>query len=86
MARTRHHDKLMHAAGSDAGPASHLDMADQLLTAADVARRLTISVASVRRLQRQRQIPFVKIKGSIRYLVRDIAAYVTEGRVERIGR
>lgn len=56
----------------------------ELLTVADVARLLKISVSSVRRLQRRRQLPFVKVGGHVRYTRSDVAEYLTRQRVEAI--
>jgi len=39
----------------------------ELLTITEVAEMLKISVPSVRRLQHQRQIPFYKVGGSVRF-------------------
>jgi excisionase family DNA binding protein len=56
-----------------------------LLTIPDVAATLKISTATVRRLQQQRKLPFVKIGGSIRFERSDIASYVATRRVRAIG-
>jgi len=56
-----------------------------LLTIAEVAELLKISAWTVRRLQRQRKIPFVKVGGSIRFARRDLAAYLAARRVRAIG-
>lgn len=56
-----------------------------LLTIHEAAKLLTVSVPTVRRLQTQRDIPFVKIGGSVRFDKRDIVAYVTRNRIEPIG-
>lgn len=56
----------------------------ELLTVADVARLLKISVSSVRRLQRRRQLPFVKVGGRVRYTRSDVAEYLARQRVEAI--
>jgi len=64
---------------ADSGPAI------ELLTVADVAELLAISVSGVRRLQQARQLPFVKVGGSVRFAKSDIVAYVRKRRVESIG-
>jgi excisionase family DNA binding protein len=61
------------------------DPAVELLTVAEAARLLRISVSGVRRLQQARRIPFVKVGGSVRFNTRDLAAYVRSNRVESIG-
>jgi excisionase family DNA binding protein len=57
----------------------------ELLTIYEVAPLLKISVSSVRRLQQQRRIPFVKVGGSIRFIKSDLLSYVDRERVESIG-
>jgi len=56
-----------------------------LLTIPEVAGILKVSVPTVRRLQQQRKIPFVKVGGSIRFARSDVAAYVAARRVRSIG-
>ncbi len=56
-----------------------------LLTISDVAELLRLSVSTVRRLQRQRNIPFVKVGGSVRFAKSDLAAYLKRRRVGAIG-
>ena len=56
----------------------------ELLTIAELAKMLKISVMSVRRLQGAR-IPFLKVGGSVRFLKRDILAYLENQRVVPIG-
>lgn len=56
----------------------------ELLTIADVAELLSISVPSVRRLQQRRSIPFIKIGGSVRFAKDDIKSYLQKRRVEAI--
>jgi excisionase family DNA binding protein len=55
-----------------------------LLTIAEVAELLRISVSSVRRLQQQRRIPFVKVGGSVRFTKSDIVSYLESRRVRAI--
>lgn len=58
--------------------------APDLLTVSEVAALLKISIPSVRRLQQRRQIPFVKVGGSVRFNTADIAAYLDKRRVSAI--
>ena len=62
----------------DAAPAS------ELLTIPEVAAFLKISIPGVRRLQQRRQIPFIKVGGSVRFTKADIAAYLDKRRVGAI--
>jgi excisionase family DNA binding protein len=55
-----------------------------LLTIPEVAELLRISVPTVRRLQQQRQLPFIKVGGRIRFAQSDIALYVAKRRVRSI--
>jgi excisionase family DNA binding protein len=57
----------------------------ELLTVAEVAEQLRISVSGVRRLQQARQLPFIKVGGSIRFFKSDIFAYLKQHRVGSIG-
>jgi len=56
----------------------------ELLTIADVAELLKISVSGVRRLQQGRVIPFFKIGGSIRFSKADVLSNVVKQRVGSI--
>lgn len=56
----------------------------ELLTAADVADLFNFSITSVRRLQQRRQLPFLKIGGTVRFLRSDIVQYLQKRRVEPI--
>jgi excisionase family DNA binding protein len=56
----------------------------ELLTIAEVADQLKISVSGVRRLQQARQIPFIKVGGSIRFFKSDIFAYLKKQQVGSI--
>lgn len=56
----------------------------ELLTIADVAEALKISVSGVRRLQYGRRIPFVKVGGSVRFFPNDIMSFLESQRVESI--
>ena len=56
-----------------------------LLTISEVAELLKLSVSTVRRLQRQRKIPFVRVGRSVRFARSDLAAYLEKRRVGAIG-
>ena len=53
----------------------------ELLTIAEVAKLLKISVPSVRRLQHQHQLPFFKVRGCIRFDKGDVIAYLQKQRI-----
>ena len=55
-----------------------------LLTVPEVADLLKISVPTLRRLQRQRQIPFIKVGGCVRFSASDVASYLLRRRVMSI--
>lgn len=57
----------------------------ELLTLVEVAKLFKISVSGVRRLQQGRQIPFIKIGGSVRFAKSDLVSYVERERVESVG-
>ena len=57
----------------------------ELLTVVEVAELLKVSASSVRRLQPDRKIPFVKVRGNVRFTREDIESYVARCRVEAIG-
>jgi excisionase family DNA binding protein len=61
------------------------DPTPELLTIAEVARVLKLSMSSVRRLQQRRLIPFFKVGGSVRFDKNDIASYLKKARVDIIG-
>jgi excisionase family DNA binding protein len=79
------------AESQDAGHAPLLDNttdcfpACRLLTVDDAARFLSLSSSTVRRLQQARKIPFAKVGGSIRFLMKDLRSYVEKARVAAIG-
>jgi excisionase family DNA binding protein len=56
-----------------------------LLTIPEAAKLLKISVSGMRRLQRSRRIPFIKVGGSIRLARQDVLSFVQGNRVEAIG-
>lgn len=56
----------------------------ELLTIKDVAELFKISVPTVRRLQQLRQLPFIKVGGSVRFAKSDIVEYLKKERIESI--
>ncbi|MEY9463391.1 helix-turn-helix domain-containing protein [Bradyrhizobium ottawaense] len=56
----------------------------ELLTAAEVAKLLRISISSVRRPQQRRRISFLKVGGSIRFAKHDVIFYLAKQRTETI--
>jgi len=55
-----------------------------LLTIAEAAELLRISISSARRLQQRRLIPFFKIGGSVRVSKEDVMSYLAKHRIEPI--
>ena len=55
----------------------------ELLTIAEVAELMRVSVSAVRRLQQGRHLPFLKIGGSIRFAKDDIVSYRIGKRIYR---
>jgi excisionase family DNA binding protein len=55
-----------------------------LLTIAEVADLMNVSVTTVRRLQHARRLPFIKVGGSVRFSKPDIVAYLHKHRVDSI--
>jgi excisionase family DNA binding protein len=56
----------------------------ELLTIAEVAKLLKVSVSGVRRLQQGRHLPFIRVGGSVRFSKTDIISYLEKRRVEPI--
>jgi excisionase family DNA binding protein len=56
----------------------------ELWTVAEVAERLKISIFGVRRLQRSRKLPFVKVGGSVRFFQSDVVAFLRKCRLDAI--
>ena len=56
----------------------------ELLTIAEAAEALSVSVMTVRRLLHQRQIAYRKVRGRVRFTRSDIACYLEKARVEPI--
>jgi excisionase family DNA binding protein len=50
----------------------------ELLTVAEAAAFLTISKSGIRRLQQARQLPFIKVRGSVRFAKRDLLTYLAK--------
>jgi excisionase family DNA binding protein len=61
-----------------------IDADQTLLTILEVAEFLRVSVPTVRRLMEQRQIPFFKVGGSIRFTRGDIDSYLQKRQVQPI--
>lgn len=57
----------------------------EMLTIAEAAGFLKISMTGMRRLQQRRCIPFFKVGGSIRFSRDDIMSYLKSRRIEAIG-
>jgi excisionase family DNA binding protein len=57
----------------------------ELLTIPEVAAMLKVSKTSVRRLQQDRLVPFLKVGRSVRFAKSDILSYLAKHRVEAIG-
>lgn len=60
------------------------DSAADLYTAVEVAKLLKVCLATVRRLQQRRELPFVKVGDSVRFSKSDILAYLERNRVDAI--
>ncbi len=56
----------------------------ELLTIAEVAEFLKLSIPTIRRLQQQRHIAFVKVGGRIRFTKSDIMSYLETRRVSSV--
>ena len=56
-----------------------------LLTIAEAAKLLKLSVSGMRRFQQRRQIPFIKLGGSIRFTRQDLTSFLQRNRVEAVG-
>lgn len=62
-------------------PSSDHEHFGELLTVAEAATTLKISKSGIRRLQQGRQLPFIKVGGSIRFAQGDLITYVAKHRV-----
>jgi excisionase family DNA binding protein len=56
----------------------------ELLTVAEVAEQLKISISGVRRLQQARKLPFIKVGGSVRFFQSDVVAFLRKRRLDAI--
>jgi len=56
----------------------------ELLTIPEVAEFLKLSIPTVRRLQQQRYIAFIKVGGRIRFTKSDITSYLETRRVSSV--
>ncbi len=61
------------------------NQAIELLTVAEAARLLKISVTGVRRLQQRRLLPFIKVGGQVRFAAEDLLTYLETRRVRSLG-
>ena len=57
----------------------------ELMTVAEAAELLRVSISSLRRLQHDRRIHFYKVGGTIRFAKSDLLAYLEKQRVGPIG-
>jgi excisionase family DNA binding protein len=58
----------------------------ELMTVIEAAEFLKVSVATMRRLQQARAIPFFKVGGSVRFSKEDILTYIEKQRITAIVR
>ena len=56
----------------------------ELWTVAELADYLKISITGVRRLQRARELPFIKVGGSVRFFKSDVVSFLSNHRREAI--
>jgi excisionase family DNA binding protein len=56
----------------------------ELLTIPEVAEFLKLSIPTVRRLQQQRHIAFIKVGGCVRFTKSDIMSYLETRRVSSV--
>jgi excisionase family DNA binding protein len=64
--------------------AADLGSTSELLTVAEAARMLRISATGMRRLQQERTVPFIRIRKAVRFLRRDLIAYLERQRVTSV--
>jgi excisionase family DNA binding protein len=60
------------------------DASVQLMNLDEAAELLKVSVHTVRRLQQQREVSFIKVGGSVRFAKSDLLSYLTRKRVAAI--
>lgn len=58
----------------------------ELLTVSDVAKILKVSESTVRRLQSDRCLPFLKVGGCVRFAKADVRSYIVQQRVGTISK
>lgn len=58
----------------------------RLLTVAEVADRLQLSHATVRRMAKEHRITFIRLSGQLRFPEDALEAYLTAARVEAVAR
>jgi excisionase family DNA binding protein len=56
----------------------------ELLTVAEVADQLKISISGVRRLQHARKVPFIKVGGSVRFFKSDVVSFLRKHRLDTL--
>ena len=57
----------------------------ELLKIPEVAELFRVSVSEIRRLQYGRQLPFIKVGGSVRFAKSDLMDYLAKRRIRSIG-
>jgi excisionase family DNA binding protein len=57
------------------------DSSIELVDVTEAAGFLKVSIPTVRRLQQQREISYIKVGGSVRFAKSDLLAYITRRRV-----
>jgi excisionase family DNA binding protein len=65
-------------------PSSDPEHFGELLTVAEAATTLRISKSGIRRLQHGRQLPFIKVGGSVRFAKHDLITYLAKNRVRAL--
>jgi excisionase family DNA binding protein len=55
-----------------------------VLTNAQAARLLGVSISTMRRLQRGRRVPFFKVGRCVRYSRLDLETYLSKHRIEAV--
>lgn len=60
------------------------DSSVELMDVKEAAAFLKVSVATMRRLQQQREISFIKVGGAIRFAKSDIMGYLTRKRIAAV--
>ena len=60
------------------------DLSVVLLDIKEAAAFLKISVSTLRRLQQQREVSFIKVGGAVRFAKSDLLGYITRKRIAAI--